>query len=130
MKYFYGLVRQDGNSAFGVEFPDLPGCFSASDDADGIVVNAIEALELWFEDMPDVEPRSIADLQAGARDAIAEGAFFVRVPFIGNPGKPQRVNISIDGATLAAVDRAATERQLTRSAFLAEAARREIERTA
>lgn len=130
MKYFYGLVRQDGDSAFGVEFPDLPGCFSASDDADGIVANAIEALELWFEDMPDVEPRSIADLLAEARDVIAEGGFFVRVPFIGSAGKSQRVNITIDGAVLAAVDRAASERQVTRSAFLAEAARREIERTA
>jgi metal-responsive CopG/Arc/MetJ family transcriptional regulator len=38
-----------------------------------------------------------------------------------------RVNISIDRATLAAIDMAAGQRRLTRSAFLAEAARNEIE---
>jgi hypothetical protein len=32
MKYFYAVVHKDEGSAFGVHFPDLPGCFSAADD--------------------------------------------------------------------------------------------------
>jgi HicB_like antitoxin of bacterial toxin-antitoxin system len=42
------------------------------------------------------------------------------------PGKPVRVNISIEDRLLDAVDRAAKTRGQTRSAFLAEAAREKI----
>ena len=31
MQYFYAIVHKDPDSAFGVEFPDLPGYFSAAD---------------------------------------------------------------------------------------------------
>jgi len=56
MKYFYALVHKDDDSAFGVTFPDLPGCFSAADRIEDVVPNACEALDLWFDDQRDVEP--------------------------------------------------------------------------
>ncbi len=40
MKYFYALVHKDDDSAFGVTFPDLPGCFSAADRIEDVVPNA------------------------------------------------------------------------------------------
>jgi hypothetical protein len=49
----------------------------------------------------------------------------VEVPFE-LPGKPVRVNISIEDRLLDAVDRAARTRGQSRSAFLAEAAREKI----
>ena len=128
MRQFYAIVHKDADSAYGVEFPDLPGCFSAADELDDVVPNAIEALSLWFEDgEADVEPSAIEAVRAAAADDLAAGAFLVMVPWIGRSGKPQRINISIDGSMLAAIDSAASMRRLTRSAFLAEAARNEIE---
>ena len=31
MRTYYALVHKDVDSAYGVTFPDLPGCFAAAD---------------------------------------------------------------------------------------------------
>lgn len=127
MKYYYAVVHKDEDSAFGVHFPDLPGCFSAADEQGDILPNAIEAMSLWFEDEAEVAARTLQEIREVAAQDLEEGAFLVMVPWIGNAGKPARVNISLDRAVLEAIDHAANERRLTRSAFLTEAARNEIE---
>lgn len=127
MKYYHALVQKDADSAFGVEFPDLPGCFSAADRMEDIVPNACEALDLWFQDAEPVDPRPFAEVRQLVADQLAAGAFLVAVPYFATMGTPVRVNLSLDRGTLAAIDSAAAARKLTRSAFLAEAARNEIE---
>ncbi len=128
MQLFHAVVHKDADSAFGVHFPDLPGCFSAADAIGDVIPNAVEALDLWFE-AADVrpEPSPIEHIREVAAADLAEGAFLVLVPWIGRSGRPARVNISLDQAMLEAVDQAAAHRRLSRSAFLAEAARNEIE---
>ncbi len=128
MQYFYAVVHKEEDSAFGVTFPDLPGCFSAADEIEDVLPNACEALELWFEDAEDVKPIRLDQVRAAAAEELAAGAFIVAVPRIRRTGKQVRANISLDRGMLDAIDRAATERSLTRSAFLADAARNEIER--
>ena len=128
MQYFYAIVHKDSDSAFGVTFPDLPGCFSAADAIDDVLPNACEALELWFEDADVTQPRRLDEIRDLAAVDLAEGAFIVAVPRITRTGRQVRANISLDRGMLDAIDRAATERSLTRSAFLADAARNEIER--
>ena len=128
MRYYHAVVHKDADSAFGVHFPDLPGCFSAADEIEDVIPNATEALSLWFEDADDAaEPTPVEAVRAAAAGDLAEGAFLVMVPWIGRHNKPARVNISLDHAMLDAIDKAAAMRRLTRSAFLAEAARNEIE---
>ncbi len=128
MKYFYAVVHKDTDSAFGVEFPDLPGCFSAADEVEQLVPNACEALELWFEDEPEeVTPSSLDQVRERVASELAEGAFLISVPYIKRTGRQVRANISLDRGMLDAIDRAAADRNLTRSAFLADAARNEIE---
>jgi predicted RNase H-like HicB family nuclease len=130
MKYFYALVHKDPGSAFGIEFPDLPGCFSAADEIEDVLPNACEALELWFEDEPEVKPMGLEQIKSLVLDELAEGAFIVAVPYIVQTGRLVRANISLDRGMLDAIDRAAAERRLTRSAFLADAARKAIEQPA
>jgi len=127
MKYFYAIVHKDAVSAFGVRFPDLPGCFSAADDMDDVLPNATEAMELWLEDQPEPAASSVVTIRDQAADDLAEGAFLIAVPRMTVSGKQTRVNLSLDMGTLAAIDSAAAARKLTRSAFLAEAARNEIQ---
>ncbi len=127
MQYFYALVHKDPESAFGVEFPDLPGCFSAADELGSVLSNACEALELWFEDVPEVTPLRLDQIQALVAERLAEGAFIIAVPYIRQMGRIVRANISLDRGMLDAIDKAAAERSLTRSAFLADAARKVIE---
>lgn len=128
MRYYHAVVHKDEDSAFGVHFPDVPGCFSAAERIEDVIPNAVEALSLWYEDAErEIDPRPVETIREEAADDLAEGAFLVMVPWIGRNSKPSRVNISIDRATLVAIDAAAASRRLTRSAFLAEAARNEIE---
>jgi predicted RNase H-like HicB family nuclease len=128
MKYYYALVHKDADSAFGIEFPNLPGCFSAADEIEDVLPNACEALELWFEDQPEVAPIRLDQIRVMVADQLAAGAFIVAVPRIRQTGRLVRANISLDRGMLDAIDKAAAERSLTRSAFLADAARKVIER--
>lgn len=127
MKTYFALVHKDDDSAYGVSFPDLPGCFSAADNLDNLVNNACEALDLWFEDAAEVEPRSMDEIREATAEELAGGAFLIAVPRITRSTKSVRVNLSLDSGTLEAIDAAAAARKLTRSAFIAEAARNEIE---
>ena len=59
---------------------------------------------------------------------LLRGAFLVAVPFIENDARIVRINVSMESGMVKAIDAAASARNLTRSAFLAQAARHEIER--
>jgi len=127
MKHFIAVVHKDDRSAYGVHFPDAPGCFSAADTLDDLLPNAVEALTLYFEDQTPPEPRPIEAIRSESKEDIAEGAFLMAIPLVTTRHRQVRANISMDKGTLDAIDAAAALRGLTRSAFLAEAARNEIE---
>lgn len=128
MRYFTAVVHHDEGSAYGLTFPDLPGAFAASDDWAGISAAATEALDLWFEDQPDVEPASLDDIRARAdvAEEMAAGAVLMPVPYIPADNAMERVNISIERGLLRAIDETAKARGMTRSSFLASSARREL----
>ncbi len=81
MRYYIALVHKDESSAYGIQFPDVPGCFSAADELDHLVPNAIESLNLYAEDSPLPAPRSIDQLRADKEIAseLAAGAFLISV---------------------------------------------------
>ena len=128
MHYFIAVVHQDGNSAYGVHFPDVPGCFSAADDISDLLTNASEALSLHLEGEFLPEARTLDAIRAdeGVAKDLGEGVLLLAVPLIRLSGRTTKANITMDAGLLAAVDRCATERGLTRSSFLADLARREI----
>jgi predicted RNase H-like HicB family nuclease len=129
VKAYLALVEKDEESAFGIRFPDIPGVFSAADNQDEIVPNAVEALQLWAEDMPLPVPSPHEDIVAriDIREALASGGYLVSVPFIDNDTAVVRANVTFERGMLRAIDATARARGVTRSAFLASAARREIE---
>ena len=130
MPYYIAVVHKEEDSAFGIHFPDVPGCFSAADGMDDLVANAIEALSLFAEDTGLATPRGIENIRRD-RDVAADlaaGAFLIAVPLIENGTRVVRANITLERGMLDAIDKAAKQRKLTRSAFLAQAARNEIER--
>lgn len=128
MRHYIGVVHQDGDSAFGVHFPDVPGCFSAADELDDLLANSSEALALHLEGEVLPEARTLEAVREDADVArdLREGAFLLAVPVIRLSGRSAKANITMDAGLLAAVDATARERGLTRSAFLADLARREI----
>ncbi|MGO4437953.1 type II toxin-antitoxin system HicB family antitoxin [Rhizobium sp. RAF56] len=132
MRTYYALVEQEGDSAFGVSFPDLPSVFSAADEEADIVDNAIQALRLWAEDEALPEPSSLHAVRTreDIAAALAEGGFLVRVPLVDDDSRVVRANLTFEAGTLKAIDEAAAKRGLSRSAFISSAARKEIERSA
>jgi predicted RNase H-like HicB family nuclease len=126
----YALIHEEDGTS-GVSFPDFPGVVAAARSAEEALRKGAEALTFHVAGMVtdgDRLPRlrGIAELRADPEfRADAEGAVVALVSF-DMPAKAVRVNISIDEALLGAVDRAAAAAGQTRSAFLAEAARRLI----
>lgn len=125
MKFFSALVQQEGDSAYGLTFPDLPGCFAAADSWDAIPAAAAEALDLWFEDMPDVTPASLDTIRKlpAVTAAMAGGAALMHIPYIPADSVVERVNITMERELLRAIDQTAKARGMNRSSFLAAAAR-------
>jgi predicted RNase H-like HicB family nuclease len=120
--------------AYGVTVQDLPGCTSGASTTDEAMRNAVEAVRLWAEDaIADSEelpaPRSAEALRTdpGIAEAIAGGAALAIVPLLLDAGRSAKAKLSIDAGLLAAIDEAAEAHGLTRSAFLASAAREKIE---
>jgi predicted RNase H-like HicB family nuclease len=124
----------DGKAgAYGVVVPDLPGCTSAGKTTDEALRRAIDAVRLWAEDArADGEPlpkaRTVDALRndPDVRQAISEGAALAVVPLILDAARPAKANLSLDAGLLQAIDEAADAHGLTRSAFIASAARDKI----
>jgi predicted RNase H-like HicB family nuclease len=130
----YVALVDGSTGAYGVVVPDLPGCTSAGPTTDEALRNAVEAVRLWVEDAIDdgealPPPRSIEALRADPEiaAALSEGAVLGMVPLVLDAGRAVRANLSLDAGLLDAIDEAAKAHGLTRSAFLASAAREKIE---
>ncbi len=69
MPHYIAIVEDAGpDTAIGIWFPDLPGCFSAGDDIDDALRNAEEALALFAESERDEgrtlpPPRTLSELR-------------------------------------------------------------------
>ena len=129
-RYFAILDGKPG--AFGVSFPDLPGCVAMGKDENEAYANALDALAEWVRDArlegDAPRPRPIEELRRDPDviETLAEGGAFIAVPLVIESGRPVKANISLDAGLLDAIDSAAKEAGLTRSSFLASAARDKI----
>jgi predicted RNase H-like HicB family nuclease len=130
----YVAIVDGAPGAYGVIVPDLPGCTSGGQTIDTALRNAVEAVTLWVEDArADGEkipkPRSAEKLRNDPEvvTALAEGGVLAYVPLVLDAARPVKANLSLDAGLLNAIDEAAERRGLTRSAFLASAARQKIE---
>jgi predicted RNase H-like HicB family nuclease len=130
----YVAIVDGKPGAFGVVIPDLPGCTSGGRSVDQAIRNAVEAVTLWVEDAradgetiprPSSAEKLRADPEVAA--ALARGGILAYVPLVLDAGRPVKANLSLDAGLLDAIDEAAERRGLTRSAFLASAAREKIE---
>jgi predicted RNase H-like HicB family nuclease len=119
-------VLIDGKSgAYGVVFPDLPGCVAMGKTIDEALANAADVLRDWFdlseehgERVPSPQPLEKLRRDPDVVSALAEGASLASVPLIRETGKPVKANLSIDSGVLAAIDAAAERNKLTRSGMV------------
>ena len=132
MKNYIALIEMgDTKSAYGVVFPDLPGCFSAGDNYEVAVKNAHEALAFHIRCMkennePIPEPRNLERIKIEWEDWQEwkdNYDFIVTTITLLPTYKTEKVLISMESDLIARIDRVAKNR----SAFLAAAARAALE---
>lgn len=124
MARYFALV--DGNAgAYGVIFPDLPGCTAMGATMDSAIANAADAMRDWMDvtsecgsPIPAPRPLEVLRLDAEVTAALAEGSSLASVPLVRATGRPAKANLSIDAGILSAIDSEAARRKLTRSAFI------------
>ena len=122
---YYPIFIETGSkeTAFGVVFPDLPGCFSAGDTLDEAIENASEAAALWIEhaidnnqDVPKPSSLEAARGNPEYKDWIIALAHVDPMLF---DTAAERVNITLPRRVLARLDRRAKEEGETRSGLIA-----------
>jgi predicted RNase H-like HicB family nuclease len=129
MRYYIGIIHKDDDSDFGISFPDFLGCISAGSTLDEALAMGREALAGHIELMVDEgeaipEPSS---LEAVMEDPDYRDGTPVLVPAPDISARIVRVNITLPADALRDIDRFAEAHGLTRSGFLASAARKALE---
>lgn len=124
---FAHAVLHEENGAFGISFPDFPGCITGADSEEEAIRKADEVLTFHVGGMledGEMLPvrRSLRELLADpeTREALSDGVLFLARYEL--PRKSVRINISMDETLIEAIDRAAAHANQSRSGFLADAA--------
>ncbi len=125
MTTFIGILDGAGD-VWGVRIPDVPGCVGAGATPDEAITDAGDALrevtaykQRCGYGVP--APSSLEDILATGE--IAQGETVVMLPLVLDEGRTVRANLTFDAGLLNAIDEEARRRGVTRSAFLAGAAR-------
>ncbi len=129
MANFIAVVHKDPKSAFGVSFPDFPGCITAGSTIDEAKDMAHEALSLHIKGMLEdgdniPAPSKLEDIMDDPDFSDAAAILVVSV----SEAKPRsvRVNITVPEDMLRKIDSVAKKRGMSRSSFLVHAAQNAI----
>lgn len=119
-------IEHEANRAYGVQFPDVPGCFSAGDTLDEALANAAEGLAFHIEGLLDAGEHIPVplDLESHSHKPEFSGMIWALVPvdLASLSGKSRRLNISLPERVVRRIDAAALKNGESRSAFLARVA--------
>lgn len=134
-RYIAIIDYDEATGMYGAHFPDAPGANAMGATEAEVIDNAIEALAEWVADevadgREPPAPRTYMQLLRSNEYELGNGGMVATVPLLRESGKPVRANVSIDAGLLETIDEAADRLGLTRSAFLASAAREKIKASA
>jgi predicted RNase H-like HicB family nuclease len=132
MSSYIALLWKDAASDYSVAFPDFPGCVTAGRTLDEAKRLAAEALAFHVEGKREdgealPKPSSLDRIMSdpGNRKAVA---FLVGLPPRRERSRP--VTLTLKPSMLSRIDASAAAANVTRSAWLAEAAREKLARKA
>ena len=131
MTQYVGIL-DGGGKTFGVRIPDLPGCYGAGASPEVAIADAMSAAREWVSHRETrgelaPKPRSMVQIMKVEEIDAAQNEVAVLIPVVLDAGRTVRANLTFDAGLLAAIDEEAAKRGLTRSAFLASAARERLE---
>ena len=127
MKFLIAIELGTDTAAFGVVVPDLTGCFSAGDTLEEAFENAREAIDAHLEAISEDGGAIPVPAPMALRYADPEFAGWtwgvIDIDVTRFEGKAEKINITLPGRLLARIDSWAQSHGMSRSGFLADAAR-------
>ena len=130
MTEYIAFIHKEQATGFGASFPDFPGAVTVAETLEQLRAAAEEVLAFHIEGMLEdgevIPEASALDTVVGLddyKDAVA--VLVVKSPESASPAV--RINITIPDQMLKRIDRHAAMHGMTRSGFLVNAARAEIE---
>jgi predicted RNase H-like HicB family nuclease len=128
-KSFIGIL-DGGGEAWGVRIPDIDGCVGGGATPEAAIADATRALRdvLGYKHSSGAKipgASSIADILK--REKLRKDESTVIIPVVLDSGRTVRANLTLDAGLLDAIDTAAERAGVTRSAFIAGAAREKLE---
>lgn len=130
MTHYIAIIHKGAKSDFGVSFPDFQGCVTAGSTMEEARLMAKEALAFHIQGMLEEgelipAPSSLDEVQAAGH----EGDMFMMVEYTPQQDEAvKRVNITLTHSLLQQIDSYTQRRGLTRSGFLAHAAKTLIDK--
>jgi predicted RNase H-like HicB family nuclease len=126
--YFPVAIFIEDGASYGVTVPDISGCNTAGDTLEEALANVQDAVELALEG--EHNKPCPCSFETHKNDPAYQDALWalVNVDLGFMDERTVRVNVTFPAGTLEEIDKAAKGSGLTRSAFLARAARRELAR--
>lgn len=131
MTQYVGILDGSG-IAYGIRIPDLAGCYGGGSTPEAAIADAMSAARDWVshravkgEAAP--KPRTMQQILKTEDIDAASNEVAVIIPVVLDAGRTVRASLTFDAGLLEAIDAEATRRGLTRSAFLASAARDRLE---
>ena len=131
MPHYIALIHKEAASDYGVSFPDFPGLATAGHSLDEARALAEEALAFHVAGMlEDGEPiPEPSTLDAVMSDPEYRDGVVTLISLKPSARRSVRVNVTLPEDVLAEIDRYAENHGLSRSGFLAQAAKRAMEET-
>ena len=127
----YVGVLDGSEKVWGVRFPDLDGCVGGGETPEAAIADATAALRDVAAHRHDAKrplPKPSTVIEILASGEVAAGETVVLIPLILDSGRTVRANLTFDAGLLKAIDLAAGQRGVSRSAFIADAARDKLMR--
>jgi predicted RNase H-like HicB family nuclease len=118
------IVYKSENSSYGGLLPDFPGCYPMGDTLDALVNDVQDAVETWMEgEDPAVFPSPTSiDVAQSSEDAKSRVLVMVNVDTSFLDNATQRINITVPRYAVAMIDKLASARGMSRSAYMVRAA--------
>ena len=116
-------IEHEPDKAYGVQVPDLPGCFSAGDTMDEAIANAAEAVAFHIDGLLDAGEKIPAPRGVEAHSGNPDYAGMIwalgSMDLASLSGTSKRLNISLPERVQRRIDSAAEKHGETRSGFIA-----------
>lgn len=127
MQYPIAIEWGDDTTATGIEFPDIPGAFTAADTVEEAYQMAVEVAHIQLEELSlrgenIPRPGNIEEHRKNP-DYDGRGWGLVEIDITPYLGKTEKVNVTLPGQVIRRIDDYVSVHNIkSRSAFLASAA--------